>query len=155
MNVINYSLFSHRQLQPNLDSIDDMPEEEGALVESSSLSSSHSDWKNLGNFLRISLDNNQSTVIPLHNEMTILEVVENTCSKRQLNPEAYYLKLGLEDDSGVTGKGKNWFSENVINIIFCSQLRNFPKSKVVKVKLRQRIRKAVKCASLLVIDLND
>ncbi|XP_027051520.1 T-lymphoma invasion and metastasis-inducing protein 1-like isoform X2 [Pocillopora damicornis] len=91
-----------RQLQPNLDSIDDMPEEEGALVESSSLSSSHSDWKNLGNFLRISLDNNQSTVIPLHNEMTILEVVENTCSKRQLNPEAYYLKLGLEDDSGVT-----------------------------------------------------
>ena len=106
MNVINYSLFSHRQLQPNLDSIDDMPEEEGALVESSSLSSSHSDWKNLGNFLRISLDNNQSTVIPLHNEMTILEVVENTCSKRQLNPEAYYLKLGLEDDSGVTGKEK-------------------------------------------------
>ena len=106
MNVINYSLFSHRQLQPNLDSIDDMPEEEGALVESSSLSSSHSDWKNLGNFLRISLDNNQSTVIPLHNEMTILEVVENTCSKRQLNPEAYYLKLGLEDDSGVTGKDK-------------------------------------------------
>lgn len=83
-----------------------MPEEEGALVESSSLSSSHSDWKNLGNFLRISLDNNQSTVIPLHNEMTILEVVENTCSKRQLNPEAYYLKLGLEDDSGVTGKEK-------------------------------------------------
>lgn len=106
MNVINYSLFSHRQLQPNLDSIDDMPEEEGALVESSSLSSSHSDWKNLGNFLRISLDNNQSTVIPLHNEMTILEVVENTCSKRQLNPEAYYLKLGLEGDSGVTGKEK-------------------------------------------------
>lgn len=106
MNVINYSLFSHRQLQPNLDSIDDMPEEEGALLESSSLSSSHSDWKNLGNFLRISLDNNQSTVIPLHNEMTILEVVENTCSKRQLNPEAYYLKLGLEDDSGVTGKEK-------------------------------------------------
>ena len=106
MNVINDSLFSHRQLQPNLDSIDDMPEEEGALVESSSLSSSHSDWKNLGNFLRISLDNNQSTVIPLHNEMTILEVVENTCSKRQLNPEAYYLKLGLEDDSGVTGKEK-------------------------------------------------
>lgn len=106
MNVINYSLFSHRQLQPNLDSIDDMPEEEGALVESSSLSSSHSDWKNLGNFLRISLDNNQSTVIPLHNEMSILEVVENTCSKRQLNPEAYYLKLGLEDDSGVTGKEK-------------------------------------------------
>lgn len=106
MNVINYSLFPHRQLQPNLDSIDDMPEEEGALVESSSLSSSHSDWKNLGNFLRISLDNNQSTVIPLHNEMTILEVVENTCSKRQLNPEAYYLKLGLEDDSGVTGKEK-------------------------------------------------
>ena len=106
MNVINYSLFSHRQLQPNLDSIDDMPEEEGALVESSSLSSSHSDWKNLGNFLRISLDNNQSTVIPLHNEMTILEVVENTCSKRQLNPEAYYLKLGLEEDSGVTGKEK-------------------------------------------------
>lgn len=87
--------------------------------------------------------------------MTILEVVENTCSKRQLNPEAYYLKLGLEDDSGVTGKEKKLFSENVISIIFCSQLRNFPKSKVVKVKLRQRIRKAVKCASLLVIDLND
>jgi len=76
-----------------------------AAVERASLSSSHSDWKSLGNFLRISLDNNQSTVIPLHNEMTILEVVENTCSKRQFDPAAYYLKLGTEDDSGVTGKG--------------------------------------------------
>ena len=60
----------------------------------------------MGNFLRISLDNNQSTVIPQHNEMTILEAVENTCSKRQLQPEAYYLKLGMEDSSGATGKLK-------------------------------------------------
>ena len=90
--------------QPNLDSIDDIPEEEGTVqVESASLSSSHSDWKNMGNFLRISLDNNQSTVIPQHNKMTILEVVENTCSKRQLEPAAYYLKLGREDSSGTTG----------------------------------------------------
>lgn len=89
----------------NLDSIDDVPEEEETIqLESASLSSSHSDWKNMGNFLRISLDNNQSTVIPLHNEMTVLEVVENTCSKRQLNPAAYYLKLGMEDSSGVTGE---------------------------------------------------
>ena len=57
----------------------------------------------MGNFLRISLDNNQSTVIPLHNEMTVLEVVENTSSKRQLEPEAYFLKLGVEDSSGSTG----------------------------------------------------
>lgn len=57
----------------------------------------------MGNFLRISLDNNQSTVIPLHNEMTVLEVVENTCSKRQLEPEAYFLKLGVEDSSGSAG----------------------------------------------------
>ena len=57
----------------------------------------------MGNFLRISLDNNQSTVIPLHNEMTVLEVIENTCSKRQLEPEAYFLKLGVEDSSGSTG----------------------------------------------------
>ena len=91
--------------QSNLDSIqDDILEEEGTIqVESASLSSSHSDWKSMGNFLRISLDNNQSTVIPLHNEMTVLEVVENTCSKRQLEPEAYFLKLGVEDSSGSTG----------------------------------------------------
>lgn len=90
--------------QSNLDSIqDDILEEEGTIqVESASLSSSHSDWKSMGNFLRISLDNNQSTVIPLHNEMTVLEVVENTCSKRQLEPEAYFLKLGVEDSSGST-----------------------------------------------------
>lgn len=93
--------------QSNLENIDDVPEEEPevAAVERASLSSSHSDWKNLGNFLRISLDNNQSTVIPLHNEMTILEVVENTCGKRQFDPAAYYLKLGTEDASGATGKG--------------------------------------------------
>ena len=58
----------------------------------------------MGNFLRISLDNNQSTVIPQHNEMTVLEAVENTCSKRQLQPAEYYLKLGMEDSSGATGK---------------------------------------------------
>ena len=57
----------------------------------------------MGNFLRISLDNNQSTVIPLHNEMTVLEVVEGTCSKRQLDPAAHYLKLGTEDSAGTTG----------------------------------------------------
>ena len=59
----------------------------------------------MGNFLRISLDNNQSTVIPLHNQMTIFEVVENTCNKRQFDPAAYYLKLGIEDTSGATGEG--------------------------------------------------
>ena len=76
-------------------------------MERTSLSSSHSDWKNLGNFLRINLDNNQSTVIPLHNKMTILEVVENTCNKRQFDPAEYYLKLGTEDASGSTGEGTN------------------------------------------------
>lgn len=92
--------------QSNLEDIDDILEEEPEVskVERASLSSSHSDWKSLGNFLRISLDNNQSTVIPLHNEMTILEVVESTCSKRQFDPAAYYLKLGTEDASGATGK---------------------------------------------------
>ena len=96
--------------QSNLENIDDVPEEEPEVtaVERTSLSSSHSDWKNLGNFLRINLDNNQSTVIPLHNEMTILEVVENTCNKRQFDPAEYYLKLGTEDASGSTGKGTNW-----------------------------------------------
>lgn len=89
--------------QSNLESIDDVAEEEGTIqVENASLSSSHSDWKSMGNFLRISLENNQSTVIPLHNEMTVQEVVENTCSKRQLDPAAYYLKLGVEDSSGST-----------------------------------------------------
>ncbi|XP_068698035.1 rho guanine nucleotide exchange factor TIAM1-like [Montipora foliosa] len=89
--------------QSNLDIIDDVPEEEGTIQpECASLSSSHSDWKSMGNFLRISLDNNQSTVIPLHNEMTVQEVIENTCSKRQLNPDAFYLRLGVEDSSGAT-----------------------------------------------------
>lgn len=92
-----------------MENIDDIPEEEPEVtaVERTSLSSSHSDWKNLGNFLRINLDNNQSTVIPLHNEMTILEVVENTCNKRQFDAAEYYLKLGTEDASGSTGKGTN------------------------------------------------
>ena len=90
-----------------MESIDDVAEEEGTIqAENASLSSSHSDWKSMGNFLRISLENNQSTVIPLHNEMTVQEVVENTCSKRQLDPAAYYLKLGVEDSFGSTGKLK-------------------------------------------------
>ena len=89
--------------QPNLDDIADIPEEETTVLESGSLCSSHSDWKSLGNFLRINLANNQSTVIPLHNEMSILEVVENTCNKRQLDPAGYFLKLGLEDSSGTVG----------------------------------------------------
>ena len=90
--------------------IDDVVEEEGTIQpECASLSSSHSDWKSMGNFLRVNLDNNQSTVIPLHGEMTVLEVVESTCGKRQLNPEGFYLKLGVDDSSGVTGKGKYCF----------------------------------------------
>ena len=69
----------------------------------------------MGNFLRVNLDNNQSTVIPLHGEMTVLEVVESTCGKRQLNPEGFYLKLGVEDSSGVTGK------ENIVSYNFYVQ----------------------------------
>ena len=97
--------------------IDDVVEEEGTIQpDCASLSSSHSDWKSMGNFLRVNLDNNQSTVIPLHGEMTVLEVVENTCGKRQLNPEGFYLKLGVEDSSGVTGK------ENIVSYNnFCVQ----------------------------------
>ncbi|XP_029197221.2 protein still life, isoforms C/SIF type 2-like [Acropora millepora] len=89
--------------QSSLEIIDDVVEEEGTIQpDCASLSSSHSDWKSMGNFLRVNLDNNQSTVIPLHGEMTVLEVVESTCGKRQLNPEGFYLKLGVEDSSGVT-----------------------------------------------------
>ena len=96
--------------------IDDVVEEEGTIQpDCASLSSSHSDWKSMGNFLRVNLDNNQSTVIPLHGEMTVLEVVENTCGKRQLNPEGFYLKLGVEDSSGVTGK------ENIVSYSFYVQ----------------------------------
>lgn len=102
--------------QSSLEIIDDVVEEEGTIqAECASLSSSHSDWKSMGNFLRVSLDNNQSTVIPLHSEMTVLEVVENTCGKRQLNPEGFYLKLGVEDSSGVTGK------ENIFSYNFCEK----------------------------------
>ena len=96
--------------------IDDVVEEEGTIQpECASLSSSHSDWKSMGNFLRVNLDNNQSTVIPLHGEMTVLEVVESTCGKRQLNPEGFYLKLGVDDSSGVTGK------ENIVSYSFYVQ----------------------------------
>ncbi|XP_032228950.1 protein still life, isoform SIF type 1 isoform X2 [Nematostella vectensis] len=83
----------------NLESISDSNEEESESARS--LSSSHSDWKSLGNYLRISLPSNQATVIPLGHDMTVREAVESTCQKRQLEPRAHYLRLGKEDNNGV------------------------------------------------------
>lgn len=85
----------------NLENIPDTLEEDES--ESRSLSSSHSDWKSLGNYLRISLPNNQSTVIALQKEMTADDVVLNTCEKRQLEPRAYFLKLGIQEGDGTSG----------------------------------------------------
>lgn len=88
----------------NLQNIPDNDEEE---TESRSLSSSHSEWRSLGNYLRISLPSNQSTVIALSNEMTIQDVVVNTCEKRQLDPRLYFLKLGIQEEDGIIGNVKN------------------------------------------------
>ncbi|KXJ23729.1 Protein still life, isoforms C/SIF type 2 [Exaiptasia diaphana] len=81
----------------NLEIIPDSEEEQS---EARSLSSSHSEWRSLGNYLRISLPSNQSTVIALGNEMTVQDVVVNTCEKRQLDPHTYFLKLGLQEEDG-------------------------------------------------------
>ena len=107
--------------QSNLDIIHDVPEEEGTIQpECASLSSSQLVWKikSMGNVLLISLDNDQSTVIPLHNEMTVQEVVESTCSRRQLNPDAFYLRLGVEDSSGATGQENKNIQQTIF--MFCS-----------------------------------
>ena len=85
----------------NLEQIPDALEE----TETASLSSSHSEWRNLGNFLRVALPSHQSTVIPLQAEMTVWDVVENTCNKRQLDPLQHFLKLGIEDNTGKIGRG--------------------------------------------------
>lgn len=95
--------FSHVPglFRSNLDNIPDTLEEDES--ESRSLSSSHSDWKSLGNYLRISLPNNQSTVIALQSDMTVDDVVVNTCEKRQLEPRGYFLKLGIQEADGSAG----------------------------------------------------
>ena len=83
-----------------LEKIPDSSEES----ETHSLTSSYSEWKSLGNFLRVDLPSSQSTVVPLVQDMKISDVVASICKKRQLEPEAYFMKLGLEDNSGNIGR---------------------------------------------------
>ena len=78
------------------------------------MASSCTEWKNLGNFLRVDLPSNQSTVVPLVEDMTVYDLVKSTCTKRQLEPDAYFLKLGLEDSSGNMG----------MSYLYTVQLRN-------------------------------
>eukprot|EP00112_Aurelia_sp_Birch-Aquarium-sp1_P015853 Seg3542.1 transcript_id=Seg3542.1/GoldUCD/mRNA.D3Y31 product="Protein still life isoforms C/SIF type 2" protein_id=Seg3542.1/GoldUCD/D3Y31 len=59
-------------------------------------------WGKLGNFVQIQLPNNQTTMIPLVDRMTVRQVIQSSCEKRHLQPADHFLMLLSEDnDSGL------------------------------------------------------
>ena len=52
--------------------------------------------KKSGNYIRVLLPSNQSSVINLSSSMTIKTVLTKTCKKRQLDPRDHFISLGVE-----------------------------------------------------------
>ena len=66
-----------------------------------SLVSDMSDWKQMGNFLRVELPGHGSTVVSMKEDMTFQDVVLAVTSKRQLDPEMYFIMFGVEKQSQI------------------------------------------------------
>jgi hypothetical protein len=66
-----------------------------------SLVSDMSDWKQMGNFLRVELPGHGSTVVSMKEDMTFQDVVLAVTSKRQLDPKMYFIMFGVEKQSQI------------------------------------------------------
>lgn len=59
------------------------------------------EWNQIGNFLRVELPGKGSTVVSLKEDMTFRDAVIAVTSKRQLDPEMYFIMFGMEKDSQI------------------------------------------------------
>lgn len=66
-----------------------------------SLVSDISDWRLMGNFVRVELASHGSTVVPLKEDMTFIDVVCAVANKRQLDPDMYFITFGVERESQI------------------------------------------------------
>ena len=66
-----------------------------------SLVSDMSEWRLMGNFVRVELPGRGSTVVPLKEDMTFIDVVVAVASKRQLDPDLYFVMFGVERESQI------------------------------------------------------
>jgi hypothetical protein len=66
-----------------------------------SMVSDMSDWKQMGNFLRVELPGHGSTVVSMKEDMTFQDVVLAVTSKRQLDPEMYFVMFGVDKESQI------------------------------------------------------
>lgn len=60
-----------------------------------------SDWKQIGNFLRVELPGHGSTVVSITDDMTFQDVVQAVTKKRQLDSEMYFIMFGIEKHSQI------------------------------------------------------
>ena len=61
-------------------------------------------WGKIGNFLQVQLPNNQTTMVPYENGMTVNDLVLKSCEKRHLQAVDHFLMLLLEEnESGLMG----------------------------------------------------
>ena len=82
-----------------------------------SVTSDMSDWKQIGNFLRIELPGHGSTVVLMKEDMTFYDVVRAVTNKRQLDPEMYFIMFGVEKQSQIGN-----FISFFVFIYFCSSI---------------------------------
>ncbi len=61
-------------------------------------------WERIGNFVQVQLPNNQTTMIPSQEGMRALDVINNSCEKRNLAAVDHFLMFLTEDnDNGLMG----------------------------------------------------
>ena len=71
----------------------------------SNLKERKDNWGRIGNFFQVQLPNNQTTMIPCEDGLTVYDLVMKSCEKRHLPFVDHFLMLLVEDnESGLMGK---------------------------------------------------
>lgn len=60
-----------------------------------------SDWRFMGNYVRVELPSRGSTVVPMKDDMTFLDVVSSVARKRHLDGDLYFVVFGVEREAQV------------------------------------------------------
>ena len=90
-------------------------ENEEELRDDISMFSDMSDWKQMGNYLRVELPGRGSTVVSMKEDMTFQDVVHAVTNKRQLDPEQYFMMFGVEKQSQI---GNLYLCYSFVNFVF-------------------------------------